>query len=465
MSLVLSRTICNISTTVALCFIGSQIQAADPVNIGGSNYAWYNIDSSVISNNQQRNCREQFGIIANYHQQNVRNTVKQQLKTMFNNGQRKLRVPIFHSNDQTTGTVLKSTGGNLSGRDRGNLKNFLADIKAAGFNEILVGFFPVSKSNPHNWYREFGTNDTTNKTRYYNSAMLQENWNLIKNLRPIITSANINYKIDLRNEGAAASNQWVARQYASELWAYYNAAYGKSDTIGFSVATGSKAEAANPDRSVIGNLAVDRYTTMKRVYNESGYGAPNIWDFHFYSDLDRKFAKLDAAMIANNDNTNIMIGETHYQDTTTLSHIQNIRTSRKILAIYAWPVTTSARCDGHVDVPYPAQYLYKPRQTSATVELPARTPTVQQPSTPVVQSQSNTPQSIALCTLANSDPDGDGWGWENQASCRVNTTSSTIVTTTQSNTANTGTPICRSASSDSDGDGWGWENQTSCMVR
>jgi len=431
--------------------------------------------------NQQRNCREQFGIIANYHQQNVRNTVKQQLKTMFNNGQRKLRVPIFHSNDQTTGTVLKSTGGNLTGRDRTNLKNFLTDIKAAQFNEILVGFFPVSKSNPHNWYREFGTGNTTTKTKYFNSAMLQENWNLIKNLRPIITGANINYKIDLRNEGAAASNQWVARQYASELWAYYNAAYGKSDTIGFSVATGSKAEAANPDRSVIGNLAVDRYTNMKRVYNESGYGAPNVWDFHFYSDLDRKYAKLDAAMNANNDNTNIIIGETHYQDATTLSHIHNIRTSRKILAIYAWPVTTASRCDGHVDVPFPAQYLYKPRQASATVVLPVSTPivqqpstpatqqptapTVQQPSTPVVQNQNSTPPSIAVCASANSDPDGDGWGWENQASCQVSTTSVTTVTTTPANTTNTGTPTCQLANSDSDGDGWGWENQASCIVR
>jgi hypothetical protein len=49
------------------------------------------------------------------------------------------------------------------------------------------------------------------------------------------------------------------------------------------------------------------------------------------------------------------------------------------------------------------------------------------------------------CTEKAIDPDGDGWGWENQQSCRV-------------------PPVCRSAASDPDGDGWGWENQRSCKV-
>ncbi len=49
------------------------------------------------------------------------------------------------------------------------------------------------------------------------------------------------------------------------------------------------------------------------------------------------------------------------------------------------------------------------------------------------------------CTEKAIDPDGDGWGWENEQSCRV-------------------PPVCRSAVSDPDGDGWGWENQRSCKV-
>ena len=528
--------------TTALCITFSQhLPAADPLFVGGSNYAWYSVDQSVLNNNEDRNCREQFGIIANYHQQQVKSTVKQQLASMFRNGQRKLRVPIFHANDLTTGTVLSSAGGNLTAQARNNLANFLADIKSAGFQEILVGFFPISRSNPGNWYREFGTGNTASRTWFFDSATLEENWNLIRNLRPLIVGANMIYKIDLLNEGAASSTQPVSRQYTGELWSRYNAAYGKSDTVGFSVATGSRVEAANPNRNVIGDLAADRYNTMKQVYDESGFGAPNVWDFHFYDDLDRKFRKVDAAMNAQGDNTDIIIGETYYQDLTTLSSIQNISTNREIRSIYAWPVTTARGCDGHADIPFPDEYHYQPRLTNAdapqqpavTPQQPAVvTPVVQQPAVvapvvqqpavvapvvqqpavvapvvqqpavvapvvqqpavvaPVVQQPSAVPQApvavpavqesataslpFTVCTSANSDSDGDGWGWENNASCRVTVTSTPVVaatpdpvvteTVTPVTATITGTPICQMANSDPDGDGYGWENNASCRV-
>ncbi len=49
------------------------------------------------------------------------------------------------------------------------------------------------------------------------------------------------------------------------------------------------------------------------------------------------------------------------------------------------------------------------------------------------------------CASSNSDPDGDGYGWENEKSCIVVT-------------------HCASAGSDADGDGFGWENNRSCIV-
>ncbi len=55
------------------------------------------------------------------------------------------------------------------------------------------------------------------------------------------------------------------------------------------------------------------------------------------------------------------------------------------------------------------------------------------------------------CTSANSDSDGDGFGWENNTSCRV------VVTTNER-------PVCSSANADSDGDGFGWENNRTCVV-
>lgn len=55
------------------------------------------------------------------------------------------------------------------------------------------------------------------------------------------------------------------------------------------------------------------------------------------------------------------------------------------------------------------------------------------------------------CVSAASDTDGDGWGWENNQSCKVVSTLPTY-------------PTCTSAASDPDGDGWGWENNQSCKV-
>ncbi|AVR97152.1 cellulase family glycosylhydrolase [Pseudoduganella armeniaca] len=56
--------------------------------------------------------------------------------------------------------------------------------------------------------------------------------------------------------------------------------------------------------------------------------------------------------------------------------------------------------------------------------------------------------ALPTCASAASDPDGDGWGWENNQSCKVAPAA----------------PDCANAASDPDGDGWGWEGGMSCRV-
>ena len=58
--------------------------------------------------------------------------------------------------------------------------------------------------------------------------------------------------------------------------------------------------------------------------------------------------------------------------------------------------------------------------------------------------------SLPACKLAGSDSDGDGFGWENNASCRVTTSTR---------------PQCSDNNSDPDGDGYGWENNQTCLVK
>ncbi|GAA3083596.1 cellulase family glycosylhydrolase [Streptomyces roseofulvus] len=69
---------------------------------------------------------------------------------------------------------------------------------------------------------------------------------------------------------------------------------------------------------------------------------------------------------------------------------------------------------------------------------------------------------------SSSDPDGDGWGWENQRSCVVRGSAADTGSGggNTGGTAPNGYPYCvNGSSSDPDGDGWGWENQRSCVVR
>src|ERR1700693_5473049 len=74
---------------------------------GGSNYLWYQLSGCN---------KEPFGAIYNYSGI-TESIINGQLQTMYNNGQRRLRIPIFHARGLETGTIMDSTGGHLSPTD------------------------------------------------------------------------------------------------------------------------------------------------------------------------------------------------------------------------------------------------------------------------------------------------------------------------------------------------------------
>ncbi len=86
------------------------------------------------------------------------------------------------------------------------------------------------------------------------------------------------------------------------------------------------------------------------------------------------------------------------------------------------------------------------------------------------------PRSQDYCLSAESDPDGDGYGYENFATCLIAPaaeTSSEITTPqarqqsdndVESQSVTTTLPECQSADSDPDGDGYGYENYSTCLA-
>ena len=86
-------------------------------------------------------------------------------------------------------------------------------------------------------------------------------------------------------------------------------------------------------------------------------------------------------------------------------------------------------------------------------------------------SASGEQSGLPVCADRDSDPDGDGYGWENHASCIVTSASNGSASETPVSNdpapqpgSNGGHPVCQSIASDPDGDGYGWENGASCVV-
>lgn len=76
----------------------------------------------------------------------------------------------------------------------------------------------------------------------------------------------------------------------------------------------------------------------------------------------------------------------------------------------------------------------------------------------------STPDGVTTfptCESSATDPDGDGYGYENGKSCLVNVTSDDGDASSDGVTA---FPECESSETDPDGDGYGYENEQSCLV-
>ena len=206
-------------------------------NPGGSNFAWYGPPGVSCFSPA---CFAPYGVIPNYDVASP--AIDAALSQMYANGQRSMRIPIYHNRGNSNctgpegrGTTMDSTGGSLQTQCLTNLINFLASVGRHGFHDVEIGFFPQAYNDPR-WPTAPWPATWSGISPY--EDYYQENLALIKNLRPIFAASGLNYKIDLYNEGVltSASEFRNIGLYAQRMWADYNAGAGKADTIGFSIA-------------------------------------------------------------------------------------------------------------------------------------------------------------------------------------------------------------------------------------
>jgi hypothetical protein len=284
-------------------------QAAAGQDRGGSNYAWYKVYPECQPG--------PYGVIANYHL--AKAVVDQQLRALYANGQRRLRIPIYHGRSLGGGTNLESRNGKLTPQCRENLQNLLAEIRSIGFSEIIVGFFPQGYNQPVRWTA-------------FQPDLYEENWSLVRNLRPLIVAAGIPYRIDLANEASPNPRQPIVLEYCQRLWNQYAAAYGTTDTVGFSII---------PDAG--------RLQVLPAIYGDSAFGnhgAPPVLDLHFYKDPKARFKTAVSILRDAGYRQPWILGESYFNDSGEAKALRKAihATHQNVLFLLQWPLASGSAC-------------------------------------------------------------------------------------------------------------------------
>ena len=300
-------------------------------SIGGSNYLWHDLGRACD--------REPYGLGASYHLSSggggVRARAQAQLAQMYANGMRRLSLGMYFGHGMQTGTVIDVSDPAQVAQALYNIDALLADVKAAGFEEILFRFFPVGTINPS--YSSF------------DADLIDEYWALIQNVRPLLVVSGLPYKIDLMVEGAPrhkstplpsswkypVNEKWS--RAVRTLWQRYKGNYDIGDSIGFSFLTD-----ADPDRLRA------RVRHMRYVY-EGDY--PEVFAADLYADGDvretDKFIALHRAMVEEDasgsrgwKNASWIIAEAFYDDPFAAAGLSAAiaSTRRTVRYLTQWPL-------------------------------------------------------------------------------------------------------------------------------
>ncbi len=270
--------------------------------------------------------REPYGVLFNYDTK--ASEINAQLAVLFANGQRRLRLMIFHleydyqfvngvlvHNPPSVpgGTLVDSTGGKLTPRILANLAGLLAAIKAAGFEEVEIAFGPQGANNLGSWPS-------------WQEAYFQQNWEVIQSTRPVIAAAGIPYHIDLLNEGIP-NKAWpfysMLLEYTQRMWALYVAAYGTADTVGFSMVPQSGG--------------INTATELPNVY---GAVWPPVIDLHFYDDAYNAFLATNQITKQQSQRPAWILGEGYYNDSQEAVDLQQAiaLTGQPVRYLTQWPI-------------------------------------------------------------------------------------------------------------------------------
>lgn len=302
--------------------------ARDDQQLVGVNYTHVDFDGCSF---------EGTPILKDYHEPGVRRVAQRQLKKMYADGLRSLRVLVWHMSypgDHEWG-VVASHGGRLDAQRTDNFVNLVSDIRSAGFVRLTIAFGPQWSNSPL-------------RDQYRGSA-LEENYRFLVSVRQLaLEYGPREMHFDLLNEGGPSSHFTPERfhrtaNYVRGVWARYARDFGVSD------ATISVIGEEYPDE------ADDRLGNLIGILREASSQMPPWVDVHVNYDAEgvaHALAEVEETLASSRLNVPVVLGEAPYGDPAVGRVVSRFPTGEAVAVreVIQWYSRPPARCN--VDPPY-----------------------------------------------------------------------------------------------------------------
>jgi len=295
----------------------------------GINYSWYRVNEGQVAECAVRRSGVLWGggILDQYQDPSVRQTVRENLRDMHSAGLDAIRTfisgayePFNHHNEGVIGT----TTGEISAQNQENIKNFVADIAAAGFRDLEFSYGFLLAGNIFCKRVEWGDCFEPQRT--------DENWRFMATATELINRAagSMPHRFDLNNEGCPSRSmpaQTVenAARYLSTIASRFQQQFGHNWLI-----------------SCPHSAHADRLQTLLELLGQSGL-VPKYVEVHSYSD-DSNMLRGEltiANSLAAQINASVIVGELRYHSeaqASIISEFMRSNSGNRIVEILQWPL-------------------------------------------------------------------------------------------------------------------------------
>ena len=286
------------------------------------------------------------GLLQAYDQPGVRETAVRDLKSMVGGGITAIRTLVWFRHDigEAKWGIVSSAGGRPSARLRENLREFAADVAAAGVRRLTIAMGPSQTNSPKCTHARPGD--------CFDEGSVGEDIQFTLGVRRALAGVALGktqLRFDLMNEGcvnpAARRQAEQTRQYLARLLPAYVREFGAADV------TVSCAD--NPKHD--DDRYLDRLQFLAEVFDSVNVKVRSF-DFHVYQNDPSKLARElgHLAMFGRRNDATISIGESLYDDAAQTSAFSAVVAGQDgaFDEISNWPVSKLSLCRIAIPPPY-----------------------------------------------------------------------------------------------------------------